>query len=225
MIEHEHRCFRESAGLDALETVSALTQGLDAELLEADLLIFGGSGTHGVNDDDPWLRPAMDFLVQVAEAGTPAWASCFGFQGLAVALGAQVIRDDSRKRIGAHPVLLTEAGKKDSLFTGFPERFCAQFGHHDHVVAAPEGVTVLATGEIGDCLAFRANDSNFWAAQFHAELDKRTTLDRWSYYRDLYAGEDGAEIDRHVAEAPDTPQVKKLLEGLVSLALERREAK
>ena len=99
------------------------------------------------------------------------------------------------------------------------------FGHHDHVESAPDGVTVLATGEAGDCLAFRVDGSNFWAAQFHAELDKRTTLDRWSHYRDLYAGEDGAEIDRRVAEEPDTPDAKKTLEGLVRLALERRESK
>ena len=144
----------------------------------------------------------------------------------------QVLRLDSvkdsldvRKRIGAHPLRLTDAGREDPLFSFFPPRFSAQFGHHDHVESAPEGVTVLATGEAGDCLAFRVDGSNFWAAQFHAELDKRTTLDRWSHYRDLYAGEDGAEIDRRVAEEPDTPDVKKTLEGLVRLALERRESK
>jgi len=223
MIEHEHRCFRAKAGLEKLEVVSAISDGLDARLLGADLLIFGGSGTHGVNDDEPWLHHALDFLIEVAERGIPAWASCFGFQGLALALGGRVVRDDRRKRIGAHPVTLTDAGRDDRLFAGFPAQFHAQFGHHDHVETAPEGVTVLATGEAGDCLAYRVNGSRFWAAQFHAELDKRTNSERWDYYRPLYDGGDGADIDRHVKESPDTPEVKRLLEGMVDLAFERRE--
>lgn len=225
MIDHEHRCFRDTAGLAKLEVVSAISDSLDARLLGADLLIFGGSGTHGVNDDEPWLHDAFDFLVEVAERGIPAWASCFGFQGLAVALGGRVIRDDTRKRIGAHAVKLTEAARNDRLFSGFPQEFHAQFGHHDHVESAPADVTVLATGEAGDCLAYRVNGSRFWAAQFHAELDKKSNTERWDYYRPLYDGGDGAEIDRHVKHSPDTPEVRQLLEGMVALAFERRSSR
>lgn len=60
----------------------------------------------------------------------------------------------------------------------------------------------------------------FWASQFHPELRKRTTIERWNYYRSHYGdGEVAAEIDRAMEAAPDTPETETLLKQFVRLHL------
>ena len=227
MCAHELACFRRATGIDAIEMVSAVNaegRALDAledAVASAELLLFGGSGAYSVLDTHSWVRRFLDVLARVPSRGVPAWASCFAFQGLALAMGGRVARDDARQQLGARPVELTAAAGQDPLFASLPPRFFAQFGHHDHVVDVPSGVTVLATGNGGQCQAFRVDGARFWGAQFHPELDKRTTLERWSHYRLNYERDQGDEIDRQLREAPETPEVSKILRTLVELARER----
>ena len=225
MAAHEARCFRDVCGLGALEVVHARTASLGAAELEADLLLFGGSGAYSVLDRLMWVRRALDFCVQVAEAGVPAWASCFGFQGLALALGGSVVRDDDRQRLGAYEIAITEAGRADPLLGPLAPGCYAQFGHHDYVVRTPSGVTVLASSAWSDCEAFRVDGSNFWGAQFHPELSKTTTFDRWLHYRDHYDGGRAAEIEHTLKTSPETPESEDILRRLVALAREVRAAR
>ncbi len=221
MAAHEHRCFCEAAGVPELEVICAATEELDDSVLEADVLFFGGSGSFSVLDSHRWVKRFLDFLPQVPERDIPAWASCFAFQGLALAMGGVVVRDEARKQIGACQVHLTESGRQDLLFQELPASFYAQFGHHDHVTRVPEGFTILATGNGDAPQAFRVRGANFWGAQFHPELQKQTTLERWNFYRDKYKGNQGKAIDRRLRGAPDTPEVKRLLRALVCLVRER----
>lgn len=227
MNDHERRCFLSTTGLERLEVAFAARGDLEtrsqqeALLRSADLLLFGGSGAYSVLDEQPWVRRFIDFLPLVPERGMPAWASCFAFQGLALAMGGEVVRDDKRQQLGACLVSLTTAGREDKLFCKLPPRFHAQFGHHDHVSVVPSGVTVLATGNGNACQAFRVDDSTFWGAQFHPELDKQTTLERWSHYRKNYEGAEGDSIDRELRQAPETPEATRLVRNLVELARER----
>ena len=182
------------------------------------MFFFGGSGAYSVLDPHPWVRGMLDFLVEVVDAKVPAWASCFGFQGLALALGGDVNRDDARQELGAFPIRLTEAGRADALFGGLPVEFPAQLGHHDHVDRLPAGVTLLATGQKINNQAFKVDNAPFWASQFHPELRKNTTIERWSYYKEHYADAAGAaEIDRVMEESPDTPEVQSVLTTFVKL--------
>src|SRR4051794_5395631 len=90
MAQQELRCFRDTTGLPALEMVHAADTPLDDRLLDqARVLFFGGSGAYSVLDPHPWVRSMLDFLVRTVEHKVPAWASCFGFQGLALALGGE----------------------------------------------------------------------------------------------------------------------------------------
>lgn len=220
MAEQELVCFRESSGLPQLPKVHAAATPLDDYLLDAhDLFFFGGSGAYSVLDHHPWVHNMLDFLVRVVERRVPAWASCFGFQGLALALGGEVNHDDARQELGAFPIDLTDAGKKDVLFSMLPETFPAQLGHHDHVDRLPRGVTLLATGRKIRHQAFKVDNAPFWATQFHPELRKHTTIERWNYYRAHYAGDpaQAAAIDEMFAASPDTELAQGLLRRFVDL--------
>lgn len=227
MNDHERRCFLAASGLERLSVVFAARGDLETRAQQetvvqsADLLLFGGSGAYSVLDEHAWVRRFIEFLPLVPDAGVPAWASCFAFQGLALAMGGEVVRDDERQQLGACPVNRTTAGREDRLFGALPDRFRAQFGHHDHVSIVPKGVTVLATGNGDACQAFHVDNSSFWGAQFHPELDKRTTLERWNHYRKIYEGAEGDAIDRTLRHAPETPEPATILNALVELARER----
>lgn len=221
MAEQELRCFRESALLPDLVKVHAADTPLDDRLLDqTSLFFFGGSGAYSVLDKHGWVRSMLDFLVRVVDAKVPAWASCYGFQGLSLALGGEVNRDDARQELGAFPIHLTDAGRADPLFGGLPDPFFAQLGHHDHVDRLPSGVTLLCTGEKIWNQAFKVDGAPFWASQFHPELRKATTMERWNYYRAHYSDpESAAIIDADMAAAPDTPEVQTVLSKFAAMYL------
>lgn len=225
MAMQELRCFRETTGLGGLQMVHAADTPLDERLLETSrLLIFGGSGAYSVLDTHGWVRSMLDFLVRVVDRRVPAWASCFGFQGLSLALGGDVNRDDARQELGAFPIDLAPAAADDPLFRPLPPTFHAQLGHHDHVDRLPSGVTLLATGRKIHNQAFKVDGAPFWATQFHPELNKATTTERWNYYRRHYAdGDAAAEIDRVMLESPDTPEVQGVMRRFVAWVDEHGE--
>ena len=225
MAQQELRCFRDTTGLANLEIVHASAAPLDDRLLgEARMFFFGGSGAYSVLDPHPWVRQMLDFLVRVVDHKVPAWASCFGFQGLSLALGGEVNRDDARQELGAFPIDLTTAAADDPLFGPLPTTFIAQLGHHDHVDRLPAGVTLLCTGRKIHNQAFKVNNAPFWATQFHPELNKATTFERWTYYRTHYSEDEAAAAatDREMAAAPDTLEVQTVMRRFAEWAANAR---
>lgn len=220
MAHHERGCFAEAAGLPVGHIVvhpmidGPLTQ---SHLHNIDAVFFGGSGAFSVLDDVPWIHAGRDALRRVVDARRPAWASCFGFQGLALALGGEVVRDDARQELGSTWLHLTDAGRADPLTGALPASFWGQEGHHDHVTRLPEGVLRLATGEVSPEQAFRVDGAPFWASQFHPELTVARTVDRFIYYRTHYFQGDPAAADALQAQleaGEDTPGVRDLLRRL-----------
>lgn len=222
MALHEELCVMEATGLSELRTIHASDEPLTERELHADLILFGGSGAYSVLDPHAWVKRFLDFLLDVIDAGTPAWGSCYGFQGLALAMGGRVVRDTTRMRMGGYPVQVTDAAASDPLFGPLPAGFDAQFGHKDHVDELPSGVTLLATDPSGRNEAFHVDGSLFWGAQFHPELTSHKTLDRFRHYQHLYDDGEGEAIARRIASAVDDPQVPRILERLVALARDRR---
>ncbi len=220
MAAHERRCFARAARMDADRLrVRPMADGpvRPHELAGFDTIFFGGSGAYSVLDDVDWIRWGLDALRRVIDARVPAWASCFGFQGLALALGGEVIHDEDRQEMGATWLRPTPEGRTDPLIGTLPAQgFWAQEGHHDHVTRLPAGVTPLVTGQISPQQAFRVDGVPFWASQFHPELTVRATIERFHHYRHHYtADDDHHRVLAALERGQDTPAVGDLLARLI----------
>ena len=217
---HERACFAERSNLP-LENLSVHTvfDGVPSrdELRRHDAIFFGGSGAFSMLEDSEWIRAAVQTLTTVVDLRIPSWASCFGFQGLGVALGGRVERDDVHTEMGSVLLELTEAGQHDPLLSVLPNRFWAQEGHHDRVVELPPGVTLLAQGSFVREQAFKVDGAPFWASQFHPELTLSNTLLRFRHYRAFYlhSGEDWDARFREMERGEETPEMAHVLERLV----------
>lgn len=219
MSRHEHRCFARCARLDPGDLdIHFMADGRPSKALLTghDAVFFGGSGAYSVLDDVDWIKRGLDALVDTVELGVPAWASCFGFQGLALALGGEVIRDDTRTEMGSTWLQLTASGRTDPLMRTLPVGFWAQEGHHDHVTRLPSGVALLATGDVSANQAFRVERAPFWASQFHPELSVAATVERFEHYATHYLQEGELEpVVQMLRAGSETPEVSELLALLV----------
>lgn len=221
MASHERLCFAEAAEvpLDAIH-LHFMSEGklTNAELRGVDTVFFGGSGAYSVNDDVQWIRDGLEALLRVVDQRVPAWASCFGFQGLARAMGGEVVRDDEREEMGAVELQLTAAGRADPLMSTLPDRFWGEEGHHDRVTTLPAGVIRMVTGTVCPEQAFRVDGAPFWASQFHPELTPERTAARFEHYREHYFRGPAEEADATLEKlrtGPSTPAVGQLLRQLV----------
>lgn len=220
MCAHEHRCFAERSGLglDRVDVHAMPTGRPDVgKLKRYDVIFFGGSGAYSVLDNVGWIHDGLSVLQDVLDLGKKSWASCFGFQGLSLAMGGTVIHDDDLTEMGATQLRLTEAGKADPILSVLPEPFWAEEGHHDHVIDLPDGVTQLVVGEKVRHQAFKVNGVPFYASQFHPELTVQRTLERFIHYRDHYIDENADDVFAMLAAGQDTPEVGQLLRRLVEL--------
>lgn len=221
MAAHERLCFAQAAQLseDAIDLLFVQTTPLSPDHLRThDAFFFGGSGAYSVLDDLPWMPTAFDSLQRVLDAAKPAWASCFGFQAVAKALGGRVIHDEARTEMGAVALDLVPAGQADPLVGHLPAHFWVQEGHHDHVLTLPPDVTRLARGASDVEQLFRVDGTPFYASQFHPELDVAAVVHRFEHYRAHYHDGDPADFDAQLAAIQacrDTPEVGALLARLV----------
>jgi GMP synthase (glutamine-hydrolysing) len=221
MAEHERMCFAESARLPISELamchILEKTPSID-ELSHARALFFGGSGAYSVLDPHPWITDTISLMLEVIDRKIPAYASCFGFQGLARALGGTVIHDEQLTEMGSYELKLTDAGREDHLFSSLPNAFWAQEGHHDHVIEVPKGVTILATGDLVHAQAFRVNNAPFWASQFHPELTFERTIERFRHYSEHYLAGQDEQQDQELSQlqgGQNSPEVPELLARVV----------
>lgn len=221
MALQERRCFAERSSLpvDRVDLHFMADGSPDRpKLRRYDAIFFGGSGAYSVLDDIDWIKAGMRTVLDVVEERIPAWASCFGFQGLAKALGGEVIRDDERQELGSYLTDLTDEGRADPVLSALPATFWAQEGHHDHVMKLPPGVTLLATGRGIKNQALRVDGTPFYASQFHPELTSETTIERFVHYASLYSEPGSAErVVAMLRAGSDTPEMAQVLARLVRL--------
>ena len=208
---------RLGVGPEQVRRVDILTERLgDATLRDIDVLLVGGAGEYSVLDDHPPIRRFVAFLAELGNADVPVFASCFGFQGLALGLGGEVIPDDDRAEVGTYALDLTEAGKQDELFAAIPPRFTAQMGHKDRVSRLPEGLESLATSALCPIQAFRLPGLPIYATQFHAELTWAENRARFLGYMDTYGKLFGREAARRKLNGHrPSPEANALLRRFV----------
>ena len=140
MAGHEIRSFQRAlspwqARIDVFDLLGGLLRPRDLE--GVDLMLLGGSGDYSAARGGPWLDTALDSLRAVHASGVPAFASCWGFQAMAAAMGGRVVHDLGRAEVGTHEVVLTPAGRADPVFAHLRSSFKAQMGHEDLVETLP----------------------------------------------------------------------------------------
>ena len=219
MGEHERRCFaaRARLPLDAVHVFSAPSGRPDTALLKRyDAIFFGGSGAYSVLDEDPWIQKALDTLLEVVDLRIPAWASCFGFHGLAQSLGGKVRAAPELTEMGSTLLSLTDKGRLDAVTCVLPDKFWAQEGHHDLVEELPDAVDLLVTGDAVEFQAFVVRGAPFYASQFHPELTLEGTLQRFQHYATHYVDtQDDTEILTTLKQGKESPELAHLLPRIV----------
>ena len=130
------------------------------------LWVMGGPMNVWQEAEHPWLRSEKAAVRKaVRERGMPYLGFCLGHQLLADALGGTV-GPMRQPEVGVLEVALTEAGRRDPIFAGIPERLHALQWHGAEVASPPPGATVLAESPACAVQALRVGDRAF-GVQYH----------------------------------------------------------
>lgn len=224
MMAHEVSSFeRALAPLQSVIEVFDLLGGTlrRRDLDRVDLVLLGGSGAYSAAIGGPWFASALDSLRAVHASGVPSFASCWGFQAMAVAMGGRVVQDRSRAEVGTHRVFLTAEARRDPVFGSLPPSFAAQMGHEDLVEELPPRTTLLASSDAVVNQAYRFEDAPIYCTQFHPELDSAGILARLSTYPRYAAEVVGASFQEILDRVEDTPVANRLVRLFVEHAVRR----
>ena len=114
-------------------------------------LVFMG-GPMSVNDDLPWIAPALGLIRSAADAGVPLLGHCLGGQLLAKALGGVVTRNPV-KEIGWGTVEVLENSTAEEWF-GRGVRSFTSFHWHGETFTLPPGAARVLTNAYCENQAF-----------------------------------------------------------------------
>ncbi len=225
MRSHEVECFAR-----ALQTTPAQIslldllreQPTDGQLSQTDVVLLGGSGHYSVADEtslaepaEEWLRRALDVMRDLRERRQPTFASCWGFQAMARAIGGKVVHDASRAEIGTHELTLTSSGHDDPVFGSLGNDFLGQMGHEDHVIELPANATLLASSDKVTHQAYRLDDAPIYCTQFHPELNRKDLLRRLDAYPEYIRHLTGMSAEEFAPTVKDSPETEALLPRFV----------
>ncbi len=184
-----------------------------------DALFVGGASEANVLMPDryPFVGCATQLLNWCVRKEIPVFASCFGFQLAVLALGGEIEHQEEDFEMGTLPIQLSEGAAHDPLFHDTPNHFMAVSVHQQKATELPENCQLLAF--TSQCIhAFRVINKPFWAFQFHPEVDRRTLVERLTFYREKYtSGTD--HLDRVLSAAKETPESNDLLRKFVDRVL------
>lgn len=217
MRPQEVRCFARALGCapESITVFDLLTGATPEQWQSFDVVLFGGSGDYSVAAGGPWLDSTMATMRQLVADSKPTFASCWGFQAMARALGGEVITDVERAELGSVEVTLTEAGQADPLFAPLGQRFLAQMGHQDRVTVLPDEAIGLASSAKVSHQAFRIKDKPIYCTQFHPELDRAALIERVEAYPQYVERIAGVSSQEFADSCQETPATDRLLRRFV----------
>jgi len=236
MAPQEVRCFAraidcEPEAIEVFDLLSAIPSS--EKLQQADMILLGGSGHYsaasvpierGVADRSQprteWLERVFDALRELHRLAKPTFASCWGFQAMARALGGECINDLLNAELGTIELTLSDAGQADPIFGQLPRVFTAQAGHEDHVVALPPDAVLLASSNQVPEQAFRFAGRPIYCTQFHPELDRTRMLERVVAYPEYVERIARMPYDNFVHAVQDTPEANSLLRRFIDCVFE-----
>ena len=223
MREHEVRSFcRVLETTPEMIAVHDLLGGKpsDSVFSATDMFLLGGSGHYSVSDDGEWLQQALETMRAVHACGKPTFASCWGFQAMARAMGGRVIKELAHSEVGTHQLSLTEAGRADPVFRPLGDTFYAQMGHEDHVVELPANVTLLASSQRVKNQAYRFDDAPIYCTQFHPELNRDDLMQRVQVYPEYIERIAGLPAERFSELLKESTETEAILKRFVKLVFD-----
>ncbi len=166
-----------------VDVVHAYLQGASVPPASGYDLIVVGPTPIPANEAEayPFLARELHNLSAAISSGMPVLGVCCGGQLLSRLLGGQVVRCP-KMEVGGYQLELTDAGKRDPIFVGFPNRFPVFHWHRDMFTVPPDGEE-LATGNPCPVQAFAKGQVR--GVVFHLEIDHLDAA-RWA---DAYPGE------------------------------------
>jgi GMP synthase (glutamine-hydrolysing) len=219
MRAQEVRCFARmlECDLSDIDVFDLLGSALTVEKLQsADMILLGGSGHYSAAGEGTRLERALDAMREIHRVGKPTFASCWGFQAMARALGGRCVNDLPNAEVGTIELTLTEAGCNDPIFGELPPVFAAQAGHEDRVARLPPDAVLLASSPRVAEQAFRFEGRPIYCTQFHPELDCAAMLERLVAYPEYVARIARVSYDHFVQNLRETPETNSLLKRFVT---------
>ncbi len=229
MASQEVRCFAKALNCDAsaIRVFDLICAVPSLEVLEQiDMVLLGGSGHYSVasRSSDPnepvrpssaWIERTLDSLREIHRISKPTFASCWGFQAMARAMGGECVNDVPNAELGTVELRLTEAGSADPIFSALPQGFGAQAGHEDRVCQLPADAELLASSERVREQAFRFNGRPIYCTQFHPELDGVAMVERVIAYPEYIERIARVPFDDFLENVRETPEANSLLRVFV----------
>jgi GMP synthase-like glutamine amidotransferase len=150
------------------------------------LVVMGGPMDVWQDDSYPWLQSEKAAIRNwVMDLDRPFVGICLGHQLLAAALGGAVKLMD-RPEIGIGEVTLTEAGRRDPLFSGFESQVETFQWHGAEISRLPDRAEILAENSACPVQAFRWG-AHAYGLQYHVEITASTVME-WSNIAEYRAG-------------------------------------
>tara|TARA_Y100000589_G_scaffold332017_1_gene388603 strand:+ start:3777 stop:4511 length:735 start_codon:yes stop_codon:yes gene_type:complete len=185
MILHEKLCFQKQLKyqFNQLDSLDLIRDEIQIEKLERyDAFIIGGSGDFSVATGGPWFKKVCKIVKYLYNNNKVTFASCWGFQLMAKAMGGEVKNNINQAELGTTKLWLTKQGEVDKIFKNLPLFFFAQMGHEDIVTKLPEDAILLASSKKVKNQAFRFMNKPIYCTQFHPELTKADLKKRMQTY-------------------------------------------
>jgi GMP synthase (glutamine-hydrolysing) len=218
MAAQEVRCFSRALDcpISAIDVFDLLSAAPTIEKLQqTDMILLGGSGHYSAAGSGEWLERALDSMREIHRLAKPTFASCWGFQAMARAMGGRCINDLPNSEVGTIELRLTEAGRSDPIFGQLPPTFAAQAGHEDHVVALPPDAALLASSNRVPEQAFRFIGRPIYCTQFHPELNRKAMLERVIAYPEYIARIARVPFQTFTESLRESPEANSLLPRFV----------
>lgn len=184
-------------------------------LRKADLVLIGGAGDYSVPEGGEWLDRALDAMRLLYAKRKPVFASCWGFQAVAAALGGSVITAPRLAELGTLQLALTSQGMDDPIFSSLGTKFWAHVGHQDTVVQLPKDAVRLAETPLVANHAFCMPDAPLYCTQFHSELKKDLLIQRLMAYPEYTKRILGIPVEELVKTLRETPESNNLIREFV----------
>jgi GMP synthase (glutamine-hydrolysing) len=213
--QQEVNCFAHALGCDS-SRFTALDLVRDRPAIEQvaafDMILIGGSGEYSIAGEEDWVEGVLDTMRGIYDRRIPTFASCWGFQAMARALGGTVVTDPDYAELGTYPLQLTAQGLADPVFGSCLSPLLAQLGHQDIVTSLPTDAVLLASSELVENQAYCFTDRPIYCTQFHPELTHDHFVDRCRAYPQYVDQISGLPLDEFIESVQETPQAGQLLQ-------------